>query len=163
MQRAHLVLGACAVAIAGAATGASINTNPLDRGLDAWDHLLRHEVPAASLEQFARMAAPVDQYAIVTPRGRFEVAELRDRGLYSQHRFGASWSEPEHVEPPYEIAAADYRYVEDASSPFEQPPAEDFDAGDLSKGAAPLALAQPATLTVRPRSIDVAAALASRE
>lgn len=173
MQRIHLAVGACVAALAGAVSGATINTTPLARGIDGWDHVPRHELSDSAIEAEERSAALPDHYPLITPNGRIEVSELRDHGLYRNRRYGARWTagwyEPDE-EPAYTVVEADYRYVPDerfdsmrrTATPVPAP-AQPLDLEEpalLAADAAPMVPAQVAQ--VKPRTIDVTAALAAR-
>jgi hypothetical protein len=169
MERSHMVVGACAVALAGAITGASINTTPIHDSIGGFAIASQHPAPVSPPDAYARVAAPVDQYALVTPQGRVEVGELRDRGLYSQARFGGAWRDAVYREPAYDVVPADYRYVDE--QPDAAPAAAPLPAAPAlpppkvkAVNAAPLVPAQeqPIAIPVQPRMIDVSAVLASR-
>lgn len=170
MERTHMAVGAFAVALAGAITGASINTTPIHDSIGGLTIASLHPAPASSPADYARVAAPVDQYALVTPQGRFEVGELRDRGLYSQARFGGEWRGAFYREPAYDVIPADYRYVDEQPGPAPaaadpQPAAPALPPPKVTVAdAKPLAppKEQPIALPVQPRMIDVSAVLASR-
>ncbi|MGN6496467.1 MAG: hypothetical protein ACTHK5_03890 [Tsuneonella sp.] len=178
MERSHMVVGVCAVALAGAATGASINTTPIHDAIGGLTIASQHPAPAPGPDAYARDAAPVDQYALVTPQGRFEVGELRDRGLYSQQRFGGYWRDAVYHEPSYAVSPPDYRYVDEDSDPPSAPAQAASDPGGdgldeadalppprvAAVNAKPLAppVEQPVAIPVKPRMIDVSAVLASR-
>ena len=173
MQRSHMVVGACAAALAGAVCGASIDTTPLPRGIDAWDHIPRHQFTDAELALEAQGEALPDHSPLVTPQGRFEVGELRDRGLYRNRRFGmaAAWADwSDMPEPAYHVAAADYSYVPDDPAPEPQRTAARTAKSDApvvrATSAEPLAapeISEPVELPVTPRAINVATALAARQ
>ena len=58
----------------------------------------RPGIDFASDNGLSDQVAPPDHYAINTPEGRFDVAELSNRGIYSQRRFG--WREAQWTPPP---------------------------------------------------------------
>lgn len=161
MQSIRLFVGACAAVLLGAVTGASIDTTPLERRGDAGDLISRPEASAAEFEANAEPQALPDHYPLITPQGRFEVEELRLRGLYRNRRFAMSSWWVDDFEPAYEVAAADYRYLpydtpepEPATSvrtpPSEEPPV-------LAVDAAPLAAGELPQVSVKPRTVEVAA------
>jgi hypothetical protein len=106
MQATPLFIGACVLAsIGGIVSGATINTQPLQRGGIGLEEINR---PALAFDPsdsgLSDQVALPDHYALKTPEGRFEVAELSNRGLYAQRRFGwrdAVWT------PPQEYAFVD--------------------------------------------------------
>ena len=160
MRSVHLFVGACAAALLGAVTGASIGTTPLERGVDAWDLIARPEAPAAEFEPNAEPQALPDHYPLITPQDRFEVGELRLRGLYRNRRFAMSSWWVDDFEPAYEIAAADYRYLpydtpepepatSDRASPSEAPPVLAVDTPPLTADELP-------QVSVKPRTVEVA-------
>lgn len=84
MKATPLFLGACALAsIAGALSGATTNTTPIQNGGIGMDMLPERAFAFASHGNALPDAALPDQYAIVTPAGRFDVGELATRGLYA--------------------------------------------------------------------------------
>ena len=99
MKATPMFLGACAlVSIAGVVSGATINTDPIQRGSVGMDQINRPGIDFASDNGLSDQVAPPDHYAINTPQGRFDVAELSNRGIYSQRRFG--WREAQWTPPP---------------------------------------------------------------
>lgn len=172
MDNKHLAVAAAAAALAGAVSGAAIDKTPLQRGADAWDQLPRYEIGESDFAALEARRDTPDHYPIVTPQGRFEVAELRDRGLYRNRRFGMQWTSdwPEYPEPAYEVAAADYEYLPPEPAP-RRPVLAPASASETASERAPAILAANAeplageaapAIEVRPRTIDVAATLASR-
>lgn len=184
MRSTHLIAGACAAALIGAVTGASMPTDPLDRGIDAWDRLPQPDFAEDGGEDgpagLSEPEALPDHYPLVTPRGRFEVAELRDRGLYRNRRFGSDPYWIDDPEPAYEIADVDYRYLPDegfdyapapperaarsAHSPASQPTeGKPLALAAADQGALVPALVKPRALAGGARVIDVAAELTARQ
>jgi hypothetical protein len=99
MKATPLFLGACAlVSIAGVVSGATINTHPIQRGSVGMNQINRPGIDFASDNGLSDQVAPPDHYAISTPEGRFDVAELSNRGIYAQRRFG--WREAQWTPPP---------------------------------------------------------------
>ncbi|MGX7953148.1 hypothetical protein ACWPM1_11360 [Tsuneonella sp. HG249] len=144
-------LGACAlVSIAGAVGGATINTQPIQRAGIGSEMLPRTDFAFDPSDDGLPREAPPEHYAMNTPEGRIEVAELADRGLYSQQRFG--WSEVAYEPPPppawpepsgewtTEVASAEPGIDQEPARPPEEMPREE---------------------PVNPRIIDVSAELAS--
>lgn len=83
-------------AIAGSAIGATAMTYDSSHGYEMPDN--------ASLRSFvgeSEATAPLpDHYAMKTPDGVIEVAELQSRGLYASPRFAdRGWSYPEYSDP----------------------------------------------------------------
>lgn len=163
-----MIAAAGIAALAGAVSGATINTKPLARGIDAWQHVPRAEFAARELERETYRTDLPDHYPLITPQGRIEVAELRDHGLYRNRRYGLSggWYEPAE-EPAYHVVEADYRYVpDDFARDAPPPPPPAWGQRDrpvaLAAAAEPLSLEQPVELAVQPRVIDVSAELAAR-
>ncbi len=97
MQATPLFFGAVAlVSVAGVVSGTAINTNPIQRAGIGMNEIAR---PAIDFESELSVAPELpDHYAMKTPEGHIEVAELSTRGLYAQRRFGyreAMWTPPE--------------------------------------------------------------------
>lgn len=134
MRPHHLVAGACAAAIFGAVTGAAIRTEPLERGVDAWDQIPHPDTESESRTKLSEPEMLPDHYPLVTPRGRFEVAELRDRGLYRNHRFGSGPHWIEDPEPAYDLASVDYQYL----------PIDDYEPGPVRTASEARAAAREA-------------------
>jgi len=141
-------LGACALAaITGMVSGATVNTQPIQRA-----GIGMHEIAQGSIafdpsdDGLPDQAALPDHYALSTPEGRFEVAELSRRGLYAQRRFG--WREASYAPLP-QTAQQDY-------GPLPLP---------TESIAMPISALPPVGESAPPegeaRTIDVAAALAS--
>lgn len=182
MQSIHLFVGACAAALLGAITGASMNTSPLERGVGAWEQIPRHEASVSEFDAEAQRPALPDHYPLITPQGRFEVGELRQRGLYRNRRLALDtwWADP--FEPAYEVAGADHRYIpgdtsepatrdarETASGPARglSPDPVETDqpvvlAAAESEALAPPPIEPPPALAGGVRRIDLAAELARR-
>ena len=87
-RTSKLLLAAGLVTFAGATTGAAIGgTDMLDRsGIGGGIPAPLHEASSSTVQIDPSLPS---HYAIETPEGRFEVAELRSRGLY--RRQTASW------------------------------------------------------------------------
>ena len=140
-------VGACAfAAIAGMVSGATVNTQPLQRAGIGMHEIAR---PQPAFDPFddglPEQAALPDHYALSTPEGRFEVAELSSRGLYAQRRFG--WRDASYVPLP-----------EPAYADAEPLPTESVAAPEPQVAA----VAEPAPPEGEARTIDVETALASR-
>ncbi len=170
MRSIHLIAGACAAALFGAVTGASMPTDPLNRGIDAWDRLPPPDFGEDDLTGLSEPEALPDHYPIITPRGRFEVAELRDRGLYRNRRFGSDPNWIDGDEPAYEVAEVDYRYVPDeefdyAPMPPKPQPGEDkaLALAAAEQGALVAPVAKPRAIAAGARVIDVPVELAARQ
>lgn len=89
MKPTSLFLGACALAcVAGAVGGMTTNTVPIDRAGIGDANLGSRPQFAAFGQSPAPVVLTPDRYALDTPTGRIEVAELANHGLYSQERFG---------------------------------------------------------------------------
>lgn len=173
MQRTQMIVAAGVAALGGAVSGAAINTKPLPRGFDAWDHVARPELTASQFEVEDHRPPPPNHYPLVTPQGRIEVAELRNHGLYRNRRFAfvGGWYEPAE-EPAFHMVEADYQYVPDdfsgdASPPPAAPPPRPSAAPERTVATAadaePLDLEEPVELAVKPRVINVPAELAGRQ
>lgn len=149
MQVRPLFLGACAlVSIAGAVSGATTNTRPIQNAGIGSAMLPQPEFAFDPADSGMPQAALPDHYAMTTPEGRIEVAELATRGLYAQQRFG--WREASYEPaPPPPLPEPESQWAE---RPVDGVPA----AGEP---AAPAFDAPPET-AVTPRTIDVAAELA---
>ncbi len=149
MQATPLFLGACALAaITGMVSGATVNTRPIQRagiGMYAIDDRAIAFDP--SDDGLPDQATLPDHYALSTPEGRFEVAELSTRGLYAQRRFG--WREPSYDALPA-VPLDGHEPLPLPTESIAAPEPELPPAGEQtpSEGEA--------------RTIDVAAALASR-
>lgn len=142
-------VGACAfAAIAGMVSGATVNTQPLQRAGIGMHEIARPDIAFdPSGDGLSEQVAPPDHYALSTPEGRFEVAELSSRGLYAQRRFG--WREASYIPLP-EPAFAD---PEPLPLPTESVAAPEPEVA---------AVAEPAPPEGEPRTIDVETELASR-
>ena len=156
MKATPLFLGACALAsIAGAVGGATTNTIPL-QGAGIGSELIPSRSAAFDPSDTGSGQEMLpDHYAITTPEGRIEVADLSTRGLYAQQRFG--WREAEleaAPEPTYaELEPLEWQASQPATTEDQMTTAPE----------PPLDLAEPAVATVTPRIIDVAATLAARD
>jgi hypothetical protein len=150
MQAKPLFLGACALAsIAGAISGATTNTRPIQKAGIGSELLPRAEISSDPGDLWRAQPALPDHYAMTTPDGRVEVAELATRGLYAQQRFG--WREADYEPaPPPPLPEPQSEW---AGRPVEGEPAFAPPAARSSQEPA-----QPAS--VSPRVIDVAAELA---
>ena len=152
MKATPLFLGACVIAsIAGAVGGATTNTTPILNGGIGSDLLPERSIAFDPSDSGLPNVATPDHYAMVTPAGRIEVAELSTRGLYAQRRFG--WDEPEYV------SEAAPEYFDEPVEEIQQP-APAITAQPVADQVQPLDLTEPAEAS-GPRIIDVAAELAA--
>lgn len=104
MKISPWILGAAAlVPVAGALAGAAVNTDPVGPGGDVSAALPQQTVFAQDAAPRTRDRLP-DHYAMETPEGRVEVAELAMRGRYGQARH----------QPSYHHASVDDTYWRDA-------------------------------------------------
>ncbi len=158
MKATPLFLGACALAsVAGAIGGATTNTKPIQDAAIGMNMLPDRQIAFNPADSGLPEAAPPDHYAMVTPQGRIEAAELSTRGLYSQRRFG--WDTAEYDTQP-EAAFIDETAPSDWSDSPAHAPA--IKAPPLPAPVEPLRLDKPADASSgQPRVIDVAVALAS--
>lgn len=158
-------VGACAlVSIAGAVSGAAINATPIQQAGIGSEEIRRPAVAFDAVDTGHRTESLPDHYAMITPQGRVEVAELSTRGLYAQDRYG--YREAAYEAPAY---SADEPAYESDPEPVAEVGASAVETAPVHVAvtAQPaLALTQPATLTEtadgQPRIIDVAATLAAR-
>ncbi len=162
MKATPLFLGACALAsVAGAVGGATTNTTPIQNAAIGMDMLPERHIAFDSADSGLPQVAPPDHYAMITPQGRIEAAELSTRGLYSQRRFG--WNTAQYDTLP-ETAFTDETTDETAGSNWSDDvaPAPAINAPPIPAPVEPLRLDEPAaTSNGQPRVIDVAVALAS--
>lgn len=156
MKATPLFLGACAFAsIAGAVGGATTNTDPIQRGGIGSEMLPERSFAFDPADDGMPDEAPPDQYAMITPQGRVEIAELSTRGLYSQQRFG--WREASY-EPP------SLPEFEKAPAPWDESPAVEDHAEPFEPTQQVLDVPAAGAVTANesgPRIIDVGAALAA--
>lgn len=105
MRPAPSFMFACAVAaISGAVGGAAIDTRPIQRaGVGTPGYMPEPTLFAAADDGLAPQPVLPDHYAMDTPTGRIEVAELAANGLYSQRRFG--WRDTIALPPPVPVVA----------------------------------------------------------
>jgi hypothetical protein len=158
MQATPLFVSACVLAsIAGVVSGNTINTRPIQRGGIGMEQINRPAINFASDSGLSEQLALPDHYAINTPEGRFDVAELASRGIYAQRRF--AWDDAQYVPPPepafVDPPRDDYA---DESTPAFDPPA---DLSELN-GADDKSIEQPAEVQGEARLINVDLALAER-
>ncbi len=155
MNKSPILWGAgLACALGGALAGNAVGSTPVtDRSTIA---MFYQAHKAAFADRDERRALP-NHYPLVTRNGVVEVAQLSDRGLFSQSRY-----RPTHAAVAY--ASADDRDpgpgLEEgyASSPAQASPII-----EASAPAEPLSLAQgPSQIAGQARIIDVQAALAMR-
>jgi hypothetical protein len=158
MQATPLFIGACVLAsIGGIVSGATINTQPVQRAGIGMDEIAR---PALVFDPgdngLSDQVALPDPYALNTPQGRVDVAELSTRGLYAQRRYG--WRDAVWTPPPQDAFIEDPEpIVEDWSQTRVEEPAREPVAPPQ---AAPPADSQPQI--GQARVIDVASALAAQ-
>lgn len=103
------ILGAAAlVPIAGAAIGANINTTPVGSVDDVTQTVPQQQLNVARIEPYTSQPRLPDHYAMKTPEGRIEIAELAMRGRYAARRPApvyhdiepdSYWRETEYSEP----------------------------------------------------------------
>ncbi len=142
-------LGACALAaITGVVSGATVNTQPIQRAGIGMHAIAERAIAFdPSDDGLPDQATLPDHYALSTPEGRFEVAELSTRGLYAQRRFG--WREASYAPLP-EAALEEYVPPPLPTAPVAAPEPELPSPGEQAPPEGEV------------RTIDVAAALASR-
>ena len=161
MRPSPRFLGAvAAVLVAGVTGGAVLGTVPPMRQVGLADMFPQSSAPAGSWRP-ERGPPPPDQYAIITPEGRFEIEELSDRGLYRAQQL--AWARA-YPQPAY--AMLDASYVENS---YRQPPEANEAEGPAAVAEAPAEPAadaagsqQPVLASNGPRIIDVTAELAAR-
>ena len=86
-QAGAAAIAIMAIVLGGAATGSAIGATSIKTRSD---HAYTKPATPMLGQPTARLAsAPPDHYPIDTPGGRYEVYELRDRGLYRNARFGS--------------------------------------------------------------------------
>lgn len=148
MKATPWFVGACAlVSVAGVVSGATINTRPIQRGGIGMEEISRPGIDFASDNGLSDQVALPDHYAINTPEGRFDVAELSTRGIYAQRRF--AWREARWTPPP------EPAFREEPQSEWSERGTE-FDAQNAPADDAPTAPADP---PVAPDSQDGSARL----
>lgn len=166
MKAAPLFFTACALAsIGGIVSGATINTKVIQHAGIGMDEINRPSIAFDPADGgLSEQVALPDHYALNTPSRRYEVAELSNRGLYAQRRFG--WREAQFAPPPESplpepVADAGWSYgsaddpVDFAGEASRQGPApSEQDSAPLAQDALPV---QPAGVT---RLIDVGPELA---
>lgn len=152
MKVTPMFLGACAlVSIAGAVSGASINTTVIQPGAIGSDQVRAPQIAA----QTWRPEAPrPDHLDMRTPDGLIAASDLSQHGLYSQARFGMN--EVREIAPAPQAVAHDY--ADEPAPP--QPAIQAASAQPQSLDTAPLSLDGPAQIDGGPRVIDVASELA---
>ena len=139
-----------AVLFAGVTGGAVLGTVPPMRQLGLAEMFPPPSGPAYPW-QSDRGRPPPDQYAIVTPEGRFEIEELSVRGLYRAQQL--TWDRA-FPEPAY--AELDVGYVEVPAAQLAEPLAT------TPSPEAPDPQPEPALAATGMRVIDVTAELAAR-
>ena len=82
-----LVVTGAVIAIAGAVSGAAIGGTSVKYQKLSHDSLPEAAIQHAKAERGEASEPLPNHYAIETPEGRFEVAELRSRGLYRNERY----------------------------------------------------------------------------
>jgi len=156
MRPSPQFLGAlAAVLIAGISGGAVLGKVPPMRQVGVADMF-----PAAHVQPGGWPRAdgppPPDQYAIVTPEGRFEIEELSDRGLYRAQRvaWDRAWEQTAYAQADAGYEQASYT---EAVQPLDlTEPATVEDAANAEPEP------QPALASSGFRVIDVTAELAAR-
>lgn len=87
MSRSPLLWGAGLVcALGGAIAGTSLGSSPLVAASATAEYYQQHEFSSARLPDAGAAAMP-DRYPLVTPKGTVPVAQLSERGLFSQARY----------------------------------------------------------------------------
>jgi len=163
MQPSPRILGAVAAGlITAVVSGSVLGTVPPMRHSRVADFL-----PEAGGFQAGPSQSAVDlpdQYPIVTPEGRFEVAQLSERGLFRTMRYARSYAYAEPADGALAAGYAEEPAPEDAAQPAVAEPAEGViaiaDAEPAPEAAD--AAAAPELAAAGPRIIDVAAELAER-
>jgi hypothetical protein len=152
MQAPPWFLGTCALAsFAGAVSGATINTSPIQRASIGSDQITRPAIAFDPRDTGHDQVALPDHYAMQTPQGLVPVAALSTRGIYSQRRYG--WDEASYSPPPEPTYFPPASYGDDEAAQSQ--------ADVAAAPAAPVQAVESADQG-NPKVIDVAAALASR-
>ena len=117
MRATPFFLSACMLAaIGGMVSGATINTRIIQQAGIGMNEINRPAIDFDPSDSgLSDQVAPPDHYALGTPSGRVEVAELSTRGLYSQRRFGwrdTAWMPPPPPPLPEPAADPDWSYQE---------------------------------------------------
>jgi len=162
MRPSPQFLGAlAAVLVAGVTGGAMLGKVPPMRQIGLTDMFPTAHGPSYAGMQFADGPAPPDQYAIVTPEGRFEIEELSDRGLYRAQR--VAWDRA-YPEPVYVDLAAAYQQVSytQPDEPLDLAEPATIDDAPAAEEPAEVTREQPALASSGFRVIDVTAELAAR-
>lgn len=166
MTQRPIFLGAClACALGGAIAGTSLGSTPVLSPADAADpanSAVAQQAPSATLASSSAVELTSDHYPLVTPRGTVAVADLSNRGLFSQARYrsqdAAVATQLASFDDAGDTAAPPRASAGEQSAP--QPP-----DNSLTQPTAPLALRQgPAQLYPargQARSVHVAAMQAS--
>jgi hypothetical protein len=161
MRATPLFLSACTLAaIGGIVSGATINTRIIQQAGIGMNEIQR---PAIDFDPsdtgLSDQVAPPDHYALGTPEGRIEVAELSMRGLYSQRRFGwdAAWVPPPPPALPEPAADPDWSYQGQGA---EIEPAVAIEPA-VDQSSADVGTPDPAS-TGQARTVVVQAALADK-
>lgn len=145
MRVAPVLVGACALAsIAGAVSGTSINTTPIQRGAIGSAEIHRPSYSSVPMQSTYGRAAQAEHYDMTTPEGVIEVAELANRGLYSQDRYAVREAA---FAPPVEPAFGEPAYLPDPVEDVTSPEALPADVIEVDAG---------------PKIIDVSEALAQQ-
>ena len=157
MRPSPRFLGALAAGlVAGVTGGAVLGTVPPMRQIGVTDMF-----PAAHIQPGGWPRAdgppPPDQYAIVTPEGRFEIEELSDRGLYRAQQVAWEQTAYAQLNDRYEDAS----YLE-AVQPLDLAEPATIENAPATEAPAEVTKEQPALASSGFRVIDVAAELAAR-
>lgn len=87
MSRSPILWGAGLVcALGGAITGTALGSSPLVAAAATTEYYQEHKLSNARMPDAGAAAIP-DRYPLVTPRGTVPVAQLSERGLFSQARY----------------------------------------------------------------------------
>lgn len=164
----HIVGAVAVVAIAGAVSGATIGESPmLKRGHT--DTLPEAQIVTAGNAALTDRDMPPDHYALETPNGTVEVAELALRGRMHRSR-GDMWWDGRRDEGPVNMTAS-YDFRETASperiaheeallaftgsrAQYQENAAAPAAPRRAIRAEAPLALAEPAEIEATPANAE---------
>lgn len=111
MEAKAILAGAVTLAILGGTMmGSAIDTTPIQRGDDPLGSLPRHDFALRDFDRSSALRAPQDQYALETPEGRVEIADLSARGLYRNRSY----------DPQYDVDELETDYAASTDAQLER-------------------------------------------
>lgn len=141
MSRSPILWGAGLVcALGGAIAGTSLGSSPLVAASATTEYYQQHELSGALMPD-ARAAAMPERYPLVTPKGTVPVAQLSERGLFSQARYRVV---DDQIDTAPAVSPSNRDFAPAETEAYMSEPPEEPVAVTITRGSRPPESAVPA-------------------